>query len=137
MKNRLSFLLTGAGAALLLVLTACAPAATTGSGQNSNVLTRDEIMAVEVSTLYDVVQRLRPRWLASRGPRSFGDAGLRTEIVVFQGQTLLGDVEVLRQFSPNMAARLRYMDGATASASLPGLGSRHVEGAIIIDTSTN
>jgi len=29
---------------------------------------------------------------------------------------------------------LRYMDGATASASLPGTSGRHIEGAIIIET---
>jgi hypothetical protein len=113
--------------------TACAPAATS-SGRNATQMTREEIMAVGVANLYDVIQRERPRWLQSRGQRSFGQAALNTEIVVFQNQTMLGGVNVLREIAPDVAMRLRYLDGATAMASLSGLGSRHVEGAIIIDT---
>jgi hypothetical protein len=118
----------------LLAVGACAPAATAGPGGSSSELSRDEIMNVGVNNLYDVVHRLRPRWLQVRGQRSFGQAALNTEVVVFQNQTMLGGVEVLREISPEMAMRIRYLDGTTATASLPGLGSRHVEGAIIIDT---
>jgi hypothetical protein len=122
-------------AALLLILgvAACAPA-TTSSGSDQSVLTRDEIMGAEVTNLYDVVHRLRPRWLNVRGQRSFGQAALNTEVVVFQNQTMLGGIDVLREMSPDIAMRMRYLDGATATASLSGLGSRHVEGAIIIET---
>jgi hypothetical protein len=123
-------------AALLLIVAvlACAPAASGSGGRDANVLTREEIMAAEVNNLYDVIHRLRPRWLNVRAQRSFGQAALNTEIVVYQNQTMLGGVDVLRQLGPDMALRLRYLDGATAAASLPGIGSRHVEGAIIIDT---
>jgi hypothetical protein len=122
-------------AALLLILgvVACAPAATS-SGRDQSVLTREEIMSAEVTNLYDVVHRLRPRWLNVRGQRSFGQAALSTEVVVFQNQTMLGGIEVLREMAPDIAMRLRYLDGATATASLTGLGSRHVEGAIIVET---
>jgi hypothetical protein len=118
---------------LAVSVTACAPAATS-SGRNSTEMTREEIMAVGVNNLYDVIQRERPRWLQSRGQRSFGQAALNTEIVVFQNQTMLGGVDVLREIGPDVAMRLRYLDGTTATASLSGLGSRHVEGAIIIET---
>lgn len=117
--------------AALLAVGGCASAGG-GSPQNPNLLTRDEIAAVNVSNLYDAVQRLRPRWLTSRGPRSL--SGLSTDIVVFQDQSMLGDIEVLRQLAPDLAVQIRYLDGSTATASLPGLGSRHVEGAIVIQT---
>jgi hypothetical protein len=122
-------------AALLFVLavTACAQA-TAGNGSNTNVLTQEEIMAVGVNNLYEVIQRERPRWLQTRGQRSFGQASAAVEIVVYQNQTLLGGLDMLRQLSPGTALRLRYLDGATAMASLSGLGSRHVGGAIIIET---
>jgi hypothetical protein len=120
---------------LLCAVTACASAPSAeGSGRAQNELSREEIMAAGVNNLYDVIHRLRPRWLNVRGQRSFGQAALNTEVVVFQNQTMLGGVEVLRQLGPDIAMRLRYLDGATATASLPGLGSRHVEGAIIIET---
>jgi hypothetical protein len=118
---------------LLLAVVACAPATASG-GANANVLTQEEIMAVGVNNLYDVIQRERPRWLQIRGQRSFGQASAATEIVVFQNQTMLGGLDILRQLSPEIAHRLRYLDSATAIASLSGLGSRHVGGAIIIDT---
>lgn len=115
-------------------LAACSSATRSGGNTRLDVLTREQIMSVgSASNLYEVVQRLRPRWLDPRGgDRSFG---LSTDIVVYQNQTFLGDVDTLAQLSPDMAYELRWLDGATASASLPGLGSRHVAGAIILSTS--
>ena len=113
---------------------ACSSATRSGANTRLDVLTREQIMSVSAaSNLYEVVQRLRPRWLDARGgDRSFG---LSTDIVVYQNQTFLGDVDTLAQLSPDMAYELRWLDGPTASASLPGLGSRHVAGAIILSTS--
>jgi hypothetical protein len=110
--------------------------ATRSDGDNTrfDVLTRDQIMSVPgASNLYEVVQRLRPRWLERRGgDRSFG---LTTQIVVYQDQTFLGDIDTLGQIGPELAYEMRWLDGPTASATLPGLGSRHVAGAIVIRTS--
>lgn len=117
------------------LLNACTTATRSDDGPNTrtDLLTREQIMSVTGATnLYEVVQRLRPRWLDARGgERSFG---LSTDIVVYQDQTFLGDVDTLGQLSPNMAWELRWLDGTTASATLPGLGSRHVVGAIILST---
>lgn len=123
---------TAASLLIVLLFSACAAAASGSGGGNRDELTREEIAAVDVSTLYEVVQRLRPRWLAVRSQRSLG--GAATSIVVYQGQSFLGGVDALRQLGPDAAAWLQYLDGATASATLPGLGSRSVEGAIVIHT---
>lgn len=98
-------------------------------------ITRDEIMSVDARDLYDVVRRLRPRWInvAQRSAeRSFR---LQTTVVVYQGQMYLGEIETLGNWSPSAAYGLEWLDGSTASATLPGLGSRHVAGAIVIHTS--
>lgn len=120
----------------LLLVGACASSSgSRGPRADPDELTREEIMSVEARTLYDVVRRLRPRWLTAArraGDRSFG---LTTEVVVFQEQTLLGNTQVLNRWSPSAVAWMEWMDASTASASLPGLGSRHVAGAIIIHTS--
>ncbi len=116
------------------VVSACATTKSGGSGGNSDVITREQIMAAEgVRNMYELVQRLRPRWLTVRSQdRSFG---MTTQIGVFQGQTYLGDVETLRQLGHTMAYELRWMDGPTAQSSLPGVGAgRHLSGAIIILT---
>jgi hypothetical protein len=121
--------------AFLLAVAGCAP---TGEGGASpargdyNILTQDQILSVGAASLYEVVQRQRPRWLTPRANQSM--AGVGTDILVFQGQTNLGTVEVLRQLPPNTAAELQFLDGPTATATLPGLGSRHVAGAIMIHT---
>jgi hypothetical protein len=125
----------------LLVLSgaaACAPAATEGgaaaapSSGRSDVISREELEANASLNMYDVVQRLRPRWLNTRGTRT--TSGTQLELVVYQNLVQLGNVETLRQLRPTMAQRVRFLDAQTASASLPGLGSRQVAGAIVIET---
>ncbi len=118
-------------AAVLALATAACASAAGGKGSRQDLLTREQIMSVDAQNLYQVVARLRPRWLNVRSEQSFG---LQTQVVVYQGQTYVGEAQTLDQFSPDMAYQLRYVDGTTASSTLPGLGSRHVAGAIIIDT---
>lgn len=114
----------------LLAVGACASASGTGVRPRQDVITAAEIEATRVSNLFELVQRLRPRWLELRSPQSFTS---NTLIVVYQGQSYLGGVDILRQFGKESAHRLIYLDGPTASATLPGLGTRQVEGAIVIN----
>ena len=116
--------------------TACATTKAGGGGSAlADVITREEIVGTEgVRNMYELVQRLRPRWLTIRaGDRSFG---MSVEIAVYQGQSYLGDVETLRQLGPTMAYEIQYMDGQKAMNTLPGISSgKHYAGAIIIVTS--
>lgn len=118
-----------------IALGGCATTGTTNGSGRSDLLTREQIMSVQGATnLYDVVQRLRPRWLVVRAEnRSIG--GMVTGIVVYQGQTQLGNADVLRQLQPGMAFELKYLDGTTASTTLPGISPGvHVAGAIVMST---
>lgn len=118
---------------LVVSATGCASTGGTSDGRRSDLLTREEILGAEVTNLYDVVQRLRPRWLSVRGTRSFN---METSIVVFQNDMHLGPAASLRELSPELAYEIAYMDGARAAASLPGITSgQHIEGAIIVRTS--
>jgi hypothetical protein len=129
--RRQGYLLTALSA---MLLGGCATTKTAGTTGDPYVLTREEIMGVEgITNLYDVVRRLRPRWLQVRASdRSFG---MTTQIAVFQNQTYLGDVEVLGQLQPGMAYQLKYMDGTTAQNSLAGVPPGvHLSGAIILST---
>jgi len=113
----------------------CATTRTSAGSGPPDLLTREQIMGVQgVTNLYDVVQRLRPRWLIVRVEnRTLGGASVG--ILVYQEQTLLGDVETLRQLQPEIAYELRFLDGTKASTTLPGLGGNlHIPGAIIIST---
>jgi hypothetical protein len=118
---------------LLCALVLFAGCATTGGGAartNSSVLTREEMTEASVSNVYDAVERLRPRWLQVRTQMSLTSP---TEIVVFMDRNFLGGPDMLRQFAPTDVTLLRYMDGTTASATLPGMANRSVEAAIIIE----
>lgn len=102
------------------------------TGQNADVLDREQIMATGATNLYDVVLRLRPRWLQIRSVSSFN---LADEIVVFQNDMNLGGPDALKQIPPELAYEIRWMDGVRASSTLPGLMSgRHIQGAIIVST---
>jgi len=118
--------------ALALGLWACA----SGSGgppRDRNLITAEEIEAADLRTAHEVVERLRPLWLRSRGDRS---THLTTEIVVFQDNTMLGDVETLRSVPIELVDVIRSLDAAEAGR-LAGLGSRHVERVIMIVTRPN
>ncbi|MFV2007666.1 MAG: hypothetical protein ACC667_09475 [Longimicrobiales bacterium] len=112
---------------------ACASASRSEADFDRNVLTQEEIQSVQAMNLFEVVQRLRPRWLRVRGgTRSFN---LETEIVVYQNGMLLGGPESLRQMETKIAYEIRWLDGARAVATLSGLSTgRHVFGAIVVYT---
>ena len=116
--------------ALILFLVGCASGGGQATRSTSSELSQAEMVSIKAGNLYDAVQRLRPRWLEVRGERSFV---MVTEIVVFEGNTLLGGPEALRELTPASVVRLRYVDGPRASATLPGLASRQVQGAIIVE----
>lgn len=120
------------GLVVAALLAGCATGGTgSGTYRDSRRITGQEIAEVtpEVNNLYQVVERLRPRWLEARSPRSMSGF---TEIVVFQDQSLLGTVEELRQYGPEYAVWLEYLDASQAVSRLPGLSNRNIGGAIII-----
>jgi hypothetical protein len=111
---------------------ACASTKADTGERRSDVLTREEILGAEANNLYDVVRRLRPRWLQVRSTRSLN---METEIAVMQNDMYLGAAESLKEMAPELAYEIRYLEGARAATAIPGLMSgRHIEGAIIVST---
>jgi hypothetical protein len=124
-------------AAVALVATAGCAANGLGSVPRTDQgsLTRREIMSVQgVRNLYDIVQRLRPRWIEADKRAGREDInGSNRGVLVYQGQSYLGGLDVLRQLKPDMAYEMHWLDGATAAATLPfGIGYGRVAGAIVI-----
>lgn len=116
------------------VLGGCASTGGSSGRTRSDILTREEIMTVDVGNLYEAVQRLRPRWL---NVRSAGVGADFTTIMVYQGQTRLGDLEILRQLPLDAAESLRFLDRSTAQMSLPGNWTQGMVGAIVLITKPN
>ena len=103
------------------------------SPRSRDVISLDEIQRAQqegVRDLYELVERLRPRWLQIRNPRSFE---LPTYIAVYHNETLLGGTDVLRSYQLVSVTSIRYLDAARAML-LPGATSAHIEGAIVIST---
>ena len=114
--------------ATFLTAALSAGCATTRSGDGEggsyrfDLITREEILGVQgVRNLYEVVQRLRPRWLTVRaGDRSFN---MTTEIAVYQGQTYMGDMETLRQMGPTLPYAMRCRFSTTIPARWPAFAT--------------
>lgn len=98
-----------------------------------NVITAEEIAAVQLEspTAYDVIQRLRPNFLHTRGPNTFGNASgspVPTARVVIDG-TPRGELDLLRQTPTVTVREIRYLNAADASIQF---GTGYSGGAILV-----
>src|SRR5688572_25987284 len=122
----------------VVLASACAISACASGQRNATALDPNKISTAEIeeaqrhglNNAYDLIQRSRPRWLQIRTERSLR---LETTILVYQNDTRLGGIEVLRSMPLTGISGMRYLDSAQAGL-LPGAGSAHVEGAIVIAT---
>lgn len=110
----------------------CGHAGASGRGvADRNVIGEAEMAewrATGITNAWDLVDRARPRWLGSSRIQSVSTP---TAVMVYLGNTPLGRVDQLRGIPVDMVRELRWLDSAEAGM-LPGAGSAHVEGAIII-----
>ncbi|HJU75328.1 MAG TPA: hypothetical protein VJ717_16415 [Gemmatimonadaceae bacterium] len=123
-------LITGVFAATIAV-TACGSGGSSAPGSpaaaqttapqrgNSRLITRQEIESVPLETIYDVIERLRPNMLRSRG----------SPIMVYLNTTLLGEVSTLRGIQ---ASSVRQVEFVSASDATTRFGTGVPGGAIVI-----
>jgi hypothetical protein len=138
----------------------CATAGQQGSGaksaakSNSDIITMAEIDSGTYRDAYDIVQRLRPNWFTKAKSASMGSlggmqvsgsgggmAGVQSgssggTLLVYLDNHRLGGPEALRDLTASAIKSLQFLDGPTASASLPGIGSTIVTGAIVATSRT-
>lgn len=104
----------------------------------SDIITREQITATNLATVYEVVQRLHPRWLRSRGAISlrevaeeevdtFGAVGP----VIYVNSARRGDIEELRSIMVESIQEILYFNGRNASFRF---GSGHGSGVIQVIT---
>ncbi len=151
-SHRTSFALGGAvfgGAGGLLIGTR-PPVMSTGlrpaTRTAENAITADQIDAVGVANIYDVVMALRPEWLRIRGINSVteGDRVVASAespeplvipgavtIQVYLENGRMGGVEALRQIPVSQAGEVRFLNAQQATYKW-GIG--HAHGAIWIIT---
>ncbi len=123
------------GLAMLVVF--LAPGCATGSGSGSgdeagdqrNVITREELAAIEATediTVYEAIRRLHPQWLRGRGTVSFR---LSATVKVHLNGARIGDVDELRRFRVADVQYIEHMEGPQASQRF---GTGYERGVILL-----
>lgn len=117
---------------LILFFSACASAGSGGmSNYNPDRISSEELAQAReegVRNLDELIRSSRPGWLRTDRIQSFN---VGTTILIFDGDSLLGDVEILQELPLNQISEIRWLDPAQAAA-LPGAGGDHVQGAIVV-----
>ncbi len=120
--------------ALFLVLAGCGrgPGPSDLGLRNRSVLTLEEIELDKAGgrSAYDLIARLRPEYLRSRGSSSLL-TNEPTTAMVYVDEMRFGDLASLRTFSAAQIYRVQYINAADATTRF---GSDHLGGAILITT---
>ena len=120
--------------AAMIALTACASGrGASAATQNPNVISLEEIVESSASNAYEVIQRLRPNFLRTRGA-VHGTPGATNaiemlDLVVYLNETRLGGSDPLRQISTTDIREIRYVNSSEATTKW---GTGHSAGAIQI-----
>lgn len=119
-------------ATAMVALTACASGSVgSAARQNPNVISADEIAASSASNAYEVIQRLRPNFLRTRGA-VHGTPGATNaiemvDLVIYLNENRLGGSDQLRQIATTDIREIRYFNSSEATTKW---GTGHSAGAI-------
>lgn len=126
-------------AAAALAASACASAGTPAS--NVSESSPDRITAVEIeatsgaTTAYDLVRRLRPRWLQAGATASIGGGRVTNQVLlVYLDGNRLGTVDAMRTLNSSGIKSMQYYDAVRAATVLRDIGAEPISGAIVIST---
>lgn len=110
-----------------VVLYGCTTAAPASSpGYARHVVTAGEISNSTATNAFDLIRRLRPRWLKPRGQVSLGR---QVSVVVYVNGRPAGGTGILADISIESVRELRYLTGSEATQRF---GTDHGEGAILV-----
>ena len=119
--------------AALAAIFGCATAPGTSSSsagsRSSSVLTEQQIAAfgVEGRSAYDLVSRLRPKWLVIRGVQSIAMASDSTEFaLIMVDDHPVGRIGALRDIQAYQVDGMRYYDVGEAGGKFGGRGASGV-----------
>jgi hypothetical protein len=107
---------------------ACASSGTAGTAvpRDPTLITEQEIATSAESNLYDVVSRLRPMFLKTRGQSTINSGGTEYASVFLDGQ-YFGELGSLRNIVATQIHEIRYLSGPDAVSRY---GMRYGSGAV-------
>lgn len=105
---------------------------TASGGGRADLITRNDITERGLITdnAYDVVQRLRPRWLSPRGSSTFSNPDPAIAVVYLDGARF-GEPDLLRQIRAEEISTIQFLSGTDATTRF---GTNHGGGAILVAT---
>jgi hypothetical protein len=112
---------------------ACAPAASTtstGVKRQANVITQPEVQASFESNAYDVISKLRPMFLKTRG-RSTVQGQAQEYASVFLDDQFYGDLSSLKNIASTQIQEIRYYPGTEVAMKF---GMQYGAGVIAVRT---
>jgi hypothetical protein len=121
--------------AMIPLAIGCAAAGATTSKKDANVITTEEITESSAANAYELIQRLRPNFLRTRGavhgsPTADGSNRLEAvDLVVYLNENRLGGSDQLRQLATSEIREIRYYSASEATTKW---GTGHSAGAIQI-----
>ena len=98
----------------LAVVVACATGGRTEGVADRNVITESEITSVPSSSLYDLVEKLRPHFVRSHGATSLNAPNSASFASVYVDGHPYGDINQLRSLVAAQVQEVRYYDAITA-----------------------
>ena len=121
--------MTGARMLALLVVAGvagCASAGTQGTARgNSQVITQEELVQAGAGNAYEVIRRLRPNFLVSRGTGTLGNAqGSSPYPNVYLDGLVYGDINSLRNIDASQLVEVRMYQSWEAQTKF-GLGNNN------------
>jgi hypothetical protein len=110
--------------------TAASSTTTAPKRGSANLITQSEIESTSLEMLYDVIERLRPNMMRTRGQmgRLSGGAGMST-IKVYLNGTLIGDTSTLRSIQSSSVKQVEYLSSSDATTRF---GTGNDAGAILV-----
>jgi outer membrane receptor for ferrienterochelin and colicin len=95
--------------------------------RNAATITAEDIRKLDVSNLYDVVQRLHPEWLTARNAGASARGSSANEVQVYIDNQRAGATDVLRQLTANSAVSLHHFSPSEAQGRF---GNGNLNGVI-------
>jgi hypothetical protein len=112
---------------------ACASSSTGIARQptDRNVIYQTELESVGSTNLYELIEKVRPNFLRSRGPTSFSSTGDEYPVVFVDGRRY-GDLASLKSLITSQVSEVRYYDASSAAAKFgminaPGVIDVHIK----------
>lgn len=98
---------------LAVVISCASGGGTSYTRRDSSLITEQELSVAQESNAYDLVSKLRPNFLKTRG-RSSINAATEDRAVVFLDGQFYGDLTALRNLVPGLIREIRYIPGTDA-----------------------